>query len=77
MSENTQAPPEESWYWRRADWGLSFAWLPHRCAVSNRLIWLERAYHGQQVITGPGSDVVLHWWMTKEEFMVNRIKGVF
>ena len=74
---NDQSPLEDVWYWRWCDWQLVFAWFPHRCAVSNRWIWFKRAYLGQRLITGPGSDVVLSWWMTKEEYLINRLRGVF
>jgi hypothetical protein len=63
--------------WRSCQWELKLALLPHRCAASGQLIWFKYAYRGIRFITGPGEPVVLKYWMTTEEFMTNRIKGVF
>jgi hypothetical protein len=48
-------------------WALKFAWLP--CSLdSGRWIWLKEYYHGVRVITGPGTPVILHQYMTPQEF---------
>jgi hypothetical protein len=57
--------------WARP-WKLQFAWQPHRCHVSNKLIWLTWAYCGtsQYIINTP---VI---WMTKVEYLIKCLKDV-
>jgi hypothetical protein len=49
------------------EWGLKFAWLPHSVDSGQR-IWLRKYYHGVRVIHGPGTPVILHQYMTLEEY---------
>ena len=58
------------------DWHLKFALVPRQCAVSGQRIWLEPAYRGTRVITGPGTPVVEHYWINRIEFMIWRLKNV-
>lgn len=53
-------------------WKLQFAWRPHRCHVSNELIWLTWGYSGtsQYIYNTP----VL--WMTKTEYLIKCLKDV-
>lgn len=45
-----------------AAWSFKFAWLPYRCRISKRLIWLKKAYKGVATYTGPGTPVTeTHW----------------
>jgi hypothetical protein len=49
------------------EWQLTFAWFP--CSLdSGRWIWFKKYYHGVRVIHGPGTPVILHQYMTPEEF---------
>jgi hypothetical protein len=69
----------QDWYYaffRKAQWKLAFAWIPCRCLVSNRWIWLELGYHGEAVWTGPGTPVFENYWLSKEEFLVWQLKGI-
>lgn len=59
----------------RAVWGLKFAFLPHRCYISDRLILFKYAYRGTAIWTGPGDDVVEHRWHTVEEHLIFKLKG--
>lgn len=74
-------PMEDVWhridraFWNRARWDLKFAWLPHRCEFSRRLIWLKQAYCGTAVFTGPGMPVYEYRWATREEYLIARLKG--
>jgi hypothetical protein len=54
----------------RATWTLEFAWWPRRCMLSKRLIWLERAYCGVGIWTGPGENVIEVKWANEEEFFI-------
>jgi hypothetical protein len=62
-------------FWSRADWYCKFVWWPRRCEISKKRIWLKRAYKGIQMITGPGDPVFVVKWVTKEEFLFQRLKG--
>ena len=61
---------------RRATWELCFAWRPHVCELSRKVIWLQTAYRGTRVITGPGTPVVERYWLTSAEFVLWRLKNV-
>jgi hypothetical protein len=52
----------------RATWKETFAWLPHFCIYSGRLIWLENGVRGMAMWTGPGEPIVEVKWMTKKEY---------
>ena len=57
-------------------WQLKFAVVPHRCAISGQRIWLEYAYRGTRIITGPGDSIVEHFWIGRNEFMIWKLKGI-
>jgi len=61
---------------RVQDWQLKFAVVPHRCAVSGQQIWLESAYRGTRIVTGPGTPIVEHFWINRSEFVIWRLKNV-
>lgn len=66
---------KRDWYLKRiSDWKLKFCFLPHRCALSKKRLWLTRAYKGIQVITGPGDPVIDVYWVDKEEFILWQLK---
>ena len=67
----------KSYYWHAqgvANWQLKFAWLPHRCCLSDRFIWLKFAYRGRRFITGPGEPVIEDYWHTTTEHMIWLLK---
>jgi hypothetical protein len=59
---------------RAGDWQLKFVLWPHRCALSGKQIWVEHAYRGTRIITGPGTPVVQHYWIDRNEFIVWKLK---
>jgi hypothetical protein len=63
-------------FYRRAHWQLKFVLWPRRCDLSDKRIWLKRAYHGTVVITGPGDPVYEYRWLTKESFTVAALGGI-
>jgi hypothetical protein len=58
-----------------ASWSYTFAWLPHRCSTSGKLIWFKRAYLGIKMYTGPGTPVYEYTWLEKKYFLIEKIKG--
>lgn len=63
-------------FWDRATWKYKFAFFPKQCVISKKRIWFECAYKGTRMITGPGEPVFEYRWLTKEEFLIGRIKGI-
>ena len=63
-------------FWDRAQWEHKFAFWPRRCSLSNRKIWMEKAYKGTRMITGPGEPVFEYRWLTKDQFMIGKLKGI-
>jgi hypothetical protein len=63
-------------FYRRAYWQLKFVWWPQRCDLSDKRIWLKRAYRGTVVITGPGDPVYKYRWLTKESFVTAALGGI-
>jgi hypothetical protein len=63
-------------FFRRAHWQLKFVWWPRRCGLSDKRIWLKRAYCGTAVWTGPGDSVYEYRWLTKESFTVAALGGI-
>ena len=48
-------------------WKRQFAWWPHRCYYSKKLIWLTWAYSGSS--TYITNTPIL--WMTKQQHLMN------
>lgn len=63
-------------FYRNAHWQSKFVLWPRRCDLSERPIWLERAYCGTRVITGPGDPVYEYRWLTKESFIQAALGGI-
>ena len=61
----------------RAEWTMEFAWLPHRCDITQKLVWLKFAYRGQAVWTGPGDDAVETRWHDRHEHLIYVLKGPY
>jgi hypothetical protein len=62
-------------FYKKADWYYKFAWRPHRCNISKKRIWLKMAYRGVAMYTGPGDPIFEYKWISKEDFMLARIRG--
>ena len=60
---------------QRAETELKWLLWPHRCAVSNKWLWLTRAYRAMYVITGPGDPCIWTRWYSREEMLVLKLKG--
>jgi hypothetical protein len=53
---------------------VKFALLPHRCYLSNRLIWLKFAYRQMAMYSGPGDVIYDERWYNKHEFLIAKLK---
>lgn len=55
----------EEYFNKYAVWNWEFAWLPHKCELSGKTIWLKYAYRGIARI-GDYMDPVDVRWRTTE-----------
>ena len=61
-------------YYNRAKWELKFCWIPKRCLVSNKRIWLEFAYRGRAAYAGPGDVAFEDQWHNTTEHLIWQLK---
>jgi len=54
---------------------LEFAFLPRKCRLTNKFIWLEYAYKQTAMWTGPEDHLFEYRWYNKDEFLIARLKG--
>ena len=64
-------------FYSRAQWSMKFAILPHRCDITKKIIWLEYAYRGVAIWTGPGDDAVEVRWYDRHEHLIWTLKGPY
>lgn len=55
---------------RVQQWDLKFSLLPRRCFLSNKWVWMRKAYKGVYYITGPGEPVTFTYWIEKDELLL-------
>jgi hypothetical protein len=61
-------------FYNRAQWSMKFTILPHRCDITKKIIWLQYAYYGIAIWTGPGDDAVETRWHSKLEHIIFQLK---
>lgn len=64
-----------SWQWCKAQWAITFAVFPHRCKISNKMIWFKYAYRATSMLTGPGDPVIEYTWLSKNQYLLEVLKG--
>ena len=73
--EVTQSPPHEDWGLNRvSEWKLAMCWIPKKCYLTGKQLWGKRSYYGERWIAGPGTPVVDHFWIDRDEFIVWKLK---
>ena len=75
LDNRMYADHTDEYFYQRAVWYLNFAWLPHRCALSHKLIWFQQGYKGIAMWTGPGSPIFETKWICKEQFLFAKFRG--
>ena len=71
-----QLHARDGWFYRNCvGWQLRFVWWPNTCHLTGRRLWLEYAYLGTSVLSGPGEPIVDHRWHDKNEHLIFKIKG--
>jgi hypothetical protein len=56
-------------------WYEKFAFLPKKCSITGKRIWLRKGMKGVRMITGPGTPVFLYKWIDSKQFLLERLKG--
>jgi hypothetical protein len=51
-------------------WEFRFCWLPKKCYLTDKPLWGQRAYHGENWVTGPDEPVVEHYWIERDKFVL-------
>ena len=59
---------------RHYHWSLEIAWLPHRCKLTNKLLWLKLAWRGGWRIGGGDTAMTTVRWHCAEEHMIWLLK---
>ena len=55
---------------------LVFLFFPRKCYLTQKILWLKEVYQQTAMWTGPGDPVLEYRYYDKDEFLVNRIKGL-
>lgn len=66
----------KDYFWERCDWQYKLVLWPRRCWITKQWIWLTRAHCAVRTITGPGEPIFEYRWVAKEQFIIQRLKGV-
>ena len=61
-------------FYRKAIWREQFAWMPRRCNLSNKRIWLKKCMMGVAMWTGPGEPVFEFKWHDMKEHVFWMLK---
>ena len=62
-------------YDRRLGKEEKFSWLPRKCYLSGKSLFLKNAIRVTGMITGPGGIDFEYFWCDKKEFLLDEIKG--
>ncbi len=62
-------------YFIKGFWKVEFAWLPHICAKSKKIIWLTYAYRGRRWVYDNVDRVTKVAWLSKRSYLIESIKG--
>lgn len=67
---------QEDWFYRKCQgWQLKLVIWPARCDISSKWLWLEYAYQGYAILTGPGDPIEETRWHNKNEHLIWKLKG--
>ena len=72
LGYNPKSLDEVEWmFYRTALWTKKFAWVPHRCNLTKKFIWLENAYKGTaEYRSGDIDSVCEHRWHNYDEHII-------
>ena len=72
MGDKTDVSAEDIFY-KDVSWSSQFAWLPHRCDVTGKEIWFEKAYRG--INKKLSNTTAYSRWITRDVWLVEKLKG--
>ena len=76
QSKRAMTDGRDDWFYRRCvGWELSFAWLPKRCDLTGKIIWLKEAWCGTGILTGPGESIIEQRWHDPDEHLIFLLQG--
>jgi hypothetical protein len=67
-------PLEQMFYDKLIGEQLKFAWLPVKCSISGKSIWLTYGYKLTALYTGPSQPLFEHKWHDKNEHIIWKLK---
>lgn len=59
---------------QHAIWSKTFAWLPHKCEITEQYIWLRYAYCGRVVWSRLGGHSIETRWHKSDEHIIWELK---
>lgn len=65
---------DAAWIERSSIW-LTRPWWPHRCTLTNKWLWIKQAILVRRVITGPGTPVIIDYWIEYKAYTLQCLKG--
>ena len=60
--------------WRRIETKRTFSWLPKKCFLSDKILWLKPCYTIKSRWNDFGSDKTKTFWVDIKEFIINDLK---
>jgi hypothetical protein len=66
--------PQQAFYRRCVGWEYKFVLWPRECLITGKKLWLEYAYRGCSVLTGPGDAIIEYRWHHKHEHLIWKLK---
>ena len=76
FAEKSQREADAFFYYKAA-WTLQFAWLPHQCELTKKIIWLQSAYQGRASYGDPSEAVYEYRWHDRHEHLIWVLKGPY
>lgn len=55
---------------------LKFLLWPKKCYITGKWLWFKETYKQTAMWTGPGESIFEYRYYDRQEFLVNRLKGL-
>jgi hypothetical protein len=57
-------------FYEYAEWDTMFAWLPVRCDLTGKRIWLKEVDRATSMFTGPGDPIIEQRYHERKEHLL-------
>ena len=64
----------KSYFYNKAVWVERFAWLPKRCELTHKWVWLRKVMMGTAMWGDPGDTIVEFRWHDAKEHIIWTLK---